>query len=150
MIENFELVSYSRHAHNIPTALNDKIGYYDLTFVLSGELSYVIDGVPITVSDGDVILIPKGSSRIRLQGHDVCKYFSINFKSSLDSPLPVYMKACLNGEVFSFWNLIYQTAKGNSNYKESLIKDLVDALLITLKERQEKKNENRHITKIKN
>lgn len=149
MLENFELISYSRHLHAKPVALKDTIPYYDLTFLLNGKLDYVIDGVRYSLSDGDVIFIPRGAARVRMAGADICKYFSLNFNAKIEKNLPLYMKGYFNSDVFAFWNLLYQVTKGDSSYKKELMRGLVDGLLITLFEMHERQNENRHVFKIK-
>ena len=149
MLENFEIVSYSRHLHCKPCPLDDKIRYYDLTFLMNGKMEYTVNGVSYSLSDGDIILIPRGSTRVRVGSEETCKYFSINFIADIKRELPIYMKGFLASDVFAFWNLLYQITKSDSEHKEELIRDVLSALLLTIYEAHERRNENRHILKIK-
>ena len=112
-------------------------------------MNYVIDGVEYNLMGGDVILIPRGAMRVRHNGENICKYFSINFIADFDKSLPIYMKGYLGTDVFAFWNLLHQVTNSTSDYKKELASDLLDGLLITLYETHERRNENRHIVKIK-
>ena len=67
--------------------LNDKkLSYWDLTVVYSGELIYTVDGTKYTVGKNDVILIPKGSVRIREAGQKA-RYVIFNFTALDDAAL---------------------------------------------------------------
>jgi len=80
--------------------LNDKIRYWDLTVVLSGQLVYSINGVIYNVCKNDVILIPRLSERIREAGQKA-KYVSFNFTvlNDLELPRDVYYPNALNDEM---------------------------------------------------
>lgn len=43
--------------------IRHRIGFHDLTFVVSGESTYIVDGVKYELEAGDVIYIPMGSYR---------------------------------------------------------------------------------------
>ena len=60
-------ISYARHNLAIPaTALQPiMLSYYDLTVVLGGTLTYVIEGKEVVLGSGDAILMPPGTVRVR-------------------------------------------------------------------------------------
>ena len=80
--------------------LDDMIRYWDLTVVLSGELSYSINGESYTVRKNDVILIPSFSDRIR-KGGQRARYISFNFTvlDGVELPRDVYYPNALNDEM---------------------------------------------------
>lgn len=87
--------------------LNDKkLSYWDLTVVYSGELIYTVDGTKYTVGKNDVILIPKGSVRIREAGQKA-RYVIFNFTALDDAALPrdVYYPEALNDEMKSMLSI---------------------------------------------
>ncbi|MEN6312811.1 MAG: AraC family transcriptional regulator [Clostridiaceae bacterium] len=75
------------------------ISFHDLTWVLSGESTYFIDGVPYHLTGGDVVYIPKGSMReafTSVQNPMHC--YAFNFQCRIDGtdcrklPFPLKFK----------------------------------------------------------
>ena len=61
------------------------ISFHDLTWVLSGESTYLIDGVPYHLSGGDVVYIPRGSVREAFtSAQDPMHCYAFNFQSGTD------------------------------------------------------------------
>ena len=56
-----------------------KISYYDLTFVLSGSMTYTLNGKKILMQKNDAVLFRPGDSRGRLTGTESVSYVSFNF-----------------------------------------------------------------------
>ena len=56
------------------------IEYYDLTFVLKGSLTYIINGERCVINENDAILLKPGTARERLGGTEEVKYVSFNFQ----------------------------------------------------------------------
>lgn len=83
----------------IPTHV---IPYWELTFVLKGNLIYTIDGTEYTVEKDDVLLVPSGSHRIRQPG-TCADYISFNFRidPSIALPRDVLYKKTLIREIKS-------------------------------------------------
>ncbi|MDO4608777.1 MAG: AraC family transcriptional regulator [Clostridia bacterium] len=97
MINNFRL-RLVNHNTRFNTPLDDVTFYYDFTFVLSGELVYIFDDVPYTISAGSAIFLPPGSRRIRnpiIKNVDTLDYFSINFFTDETFDLPKIMYECV-------------------------------------------------------
>ncbi|MDI6618326.1 MAG: AraC family transcriptional regulator [Clostridiales bacterium] len=76
-----------------------RILFHDLTYIYSGRATYVINGVPYHVKDGDLIYIPAGCTRgAYAEGKDPMCCFTFNFQCSLHSgeqvnlPLPFTSK----------------------------------------------------------
>lgn len=68
-----------------PTVLT----YVDITYVLSGEISYYINGKAVTVKAGNAIVFPQGSTRQRLEGREPVFYVSFNVQVPEDFNLGV-------------------------------------------------------------
>ncbi len=63
--------------------------YVDVTYVLSGEISYRFNGNPVTAKAGDAIVFPRGCIRQRLCGTAPAYYVSFNVKVPDDFDLGV-------------------------------------------------------------
>lgn len=53
--------------------------YYDLTFVVKGRLTYIIDGKTIVLNKNDAMLLRPGTSRKRITDDSFVSYVSFNF-----------------------------------------------------------------------
>ena len=79
-----------------------EIGYYDFTFVLSGEMTYLANGEKLVLRDHDAILLPPGTHRERLEGQAPVRYVSFNFlplEGCGAETLPVYIKGGITQEM---------------------------------------------------
>lgn len=85
---------YIRHNRGTPAPAiaESTIVYYDLTVLLEGTLSYRIDGNPLTLCAGDVLLLKKGALRAREAGTERADYISFNFYTDTPPHLPVVMR----------------------------------------------------------
>lgn len=75
--------------------------YYDLTFVLDGSLTYVLDGKTCMLQKNDAMLVPPGTIRQRLAGTSPVSYVSFNFHAKDPAVLPkeVHMKNAISPAV---------------------------------------------------
>ncbi len=71
------ICTHKKLPNHIP--LNDTPSYYDLTFVFSGTMTYIINGEEVVLETGDAIFIRPGEHRQRLPVNNRIHYFSINF-----------------------------------------------------------------------
>ena len=56
-----------------------RIDYYDLTFVLEGEMVYYQNGERIALSKNDILFLPPGAVRAREESDGTVHYVSFNF-----------------------------------------------------------------------
>lgn len=68
------------HFNNkVPTALSPLVLHaMDITFLVSGTLSYTLEGENIVLNAGDAIVMPPGSTRERFAGTELALYASFN------------------------------------------------------------------------
>ena len=92
---------YVRHnlSGKAPYIPPSNIAYYDLTVLLSGKLEYTIDGKGIVLESGDMIFIPAGSSRTRLESETEADYISFNFTTSSEFKIPLQLKNITRSEI---------------------------------------------------
>lgn len=77
--DNMEFIRLCfRHEKYVAELPPTVLTYVDVTYVLSGEMSYYINGVPVIVKAGSAIVFPQGSTRQRLAGKDPAFYASFN------------------------------------------------------------------------
>ena len=74
------------------------VHYHELTVVLKGELSYVINNKDILVKAGDCLYLKPGMVRQRTKD-DQAEYLSFNFYSVRDFQLPTYFADALSAEI---------------------------------------------------
>ena len=75
--------------------------FYDLTFVLSGSMTYRADGVTYTLRKNDAIFLPPGTLRSRQEGTEPVRYVSFNFHMSAHTEIsfPPYLPNCVSGDI---------------------------------------------------
>ncbi len=94
-------VFYYRHnkANEKPhDVIERKISFNELTFVLRGELNYVIDGKKLKVEENACVFVSSGSYRQR-EKTDFCEYVSFNFYTPLAYKLPKILPNCISDEI---------------------------------------------------
>ena len=92
---------YVRHnlSGKAPRIPASTINYYDLTVLLTGRLEYAIDGKEIALESGDMIFIPPGSVRSRLESEPRVDYISFNFTSSDEFNIPLVLNNIARSEI---------------------------------------------------
>ncbi len=126
-------VRYFTHNYWGDYAFDDFPNYYDLTFVLSGSLSYLIDGRMTEIAPGNAVLYLPGSHRVcgrttQLQ----TEYVSINFFAEECPQFSQKIVDCLTAEVQRLLHLLEATSENRTPfqpYKQSLFVELILAVL---------------------
>ena len=89
--------------HNIsgkaPYIPPSNITYCDLTVLLGGRLEYTINGEKIVLESGDMIFIPSGSTRSRLESEEQADYISFNFTTRDEFKIPLVLKNAVRSEI---------------------------------------------------
>ena len=109
------------------------IKVHELTFLISGEMTYYVDDVRCDMSSGDIVYVPAGSVRQR-EIKDVSNdYISVNFHSTEALPIEYLSKNCINNELKMLLNCIesmYSLRMSESSKKK--ICHLLEALTIQI------------------
>ena len=92
---------YVRHNRggSVSAIADAPILYYDLTVVLEGTLSYHMDGEPLLLSAGDVVLFKKGMRRARTASPQRADYISFNFYTDQPLAIPAVMRGAARHEI---------------------------------------------------
>ena len=140
-MKNLKLI-YSRHnlttpAPHIPHQISP---YCELTLVIKGQLDYLVDGVTVSLGDGDAVFIKTGQQRARKKHDTVCDYVSFNFETQDVINLPSLIKSAVHSEELL---LVAALDKMNSRYfpnNEEKIGHLVGCLLALMEDRIKMQN----------
>ncbi|MDY3928404.1 MAG: AraC family transcriptional regulator [Clostridia bacterium] len=127
-----------------------KIGFYDLTFVLKGSMTYIIDDEEYVMEKNDAIFIRPGSLRKRLAGTKPVSYVSFNFEifSEADIPLEVFMKNSIGNDIRSLLSTFSQVHISPLYHSEEKIMNLLNYILFELLDVIDCKKNNVHVAKI--
>lgn len=148
MAESFSLRFFSFTAHAPAPALNDRIGYHDLTLCLSGKMEYFIDGTAYVLTKGDCLYMPPGSRRIRIGSNSPTSYASINLFGQLEEPLPTtFFPQYLSSQIMQILELIRMA---HSTHCDAKVLYLSQYLLCDLQEICRRSQENPIVLTIKN
>lgn len=121
------------------------IPYYDLTMVISGELSYWANGEHLVCNSSDVLLIPPGTTRSR----DFCPgevhYISFNFYTEQRFDLPMFIPSAFTHEIRSLFKAFTPPSILYSERTAAKASHIVGYILETLIENNQKTSQNPHI-----
>lgn len=134
--EKFRIRVYSHNESSDYTPLDDFLNYYDLTFVLSGSLCYLIDGKMTDVTAGNAVFYSPGSHRIRTNvEHMTAEYFSINFFTEETFPdFPQQIVSCQTPEIRRLLRMFEDMSKTHTDFRPHKQSLLLECILITLQE----------------
>lgn len=121
------------------------IGYYDLTLVLSGELSYRINGEHTLLQAGDILCLPPHTLRSRDASPKEAHYISFNFTAEKDPGLPTVLRDAVTPEIRSLFKVFTPTLISYLNGDVTKAAYVLGYLLETLKDDQQKAHGNPHI-----
>lgn len=95
---DMNLVYYGHYKRIPPKLKRGSLTSHELTFVISGEMIYIVDGVRYLLGDKSAVFIPAQTVRERLISECECDYISFNFNS--DPPkLPTVIGNAQHSEI---------------------------------------------------
>lgn len=141
---------YYRHnqyhqMHGIP---ENKINFYELTILLSGEMSYGADGDTVSLKAGDAVFLTPNTVRSREEIRDV-DYVSFNFYTDEPIALPRYIENCATQivkQMLLVCDLIHQSTVG---FKDERYIHLLQCILKQLETQLLARSENPLVLQIK-
>jgi AraC-like DNA-binding protein len=146
-----ELIHFCNISKPSSNALNaERLYYYDLTFVLSGSLEYVIDGRIVTVCKNDCIFLKPDSVRARNKSPIPVSYVSFNFllPEGCDIDLPVFSKNVINTDIKSMISVFAQNHISPNFHSSEKCISILNYIIYELLDNTELKSQNPHIRKM--
>lgn len=149
-MNDFELIYYRHNLNPENTYIQkNKIGFNELTFVIGGELEYMVNGTPVKLNEKDVVFIKSGSFRERIKAKGPVDYVSINFRTNENLDLPVYIKGGLTREIMMLFAFCDETSKNAYLNSYKILGPINKSVLEILKKNLLIKSENILTVKVK-
>ncbi len=123
------------------------IQYYDLTMILSGELSYWVDQKQVILKSGDILLLPPGTLRARDLCTNEVHYISFNFHTDRRFDLPLFMRSAVTTEIRSLFKAFTPSHLSNTERGKEKAAYIVGYILEVLMVANQQASHNTHIQK---
>ena len=127
-----------------------RIGYYDFTFVLEGELIYHVNGERIHLQKNDAVFLPPGTMRKREAGAAPVRYVSFNFllRDGQALSFPIYQKGCITSEMaVAVLNFPTEHVVPNTQSRAKCL-CLLNYLLYCMLDTEQSMTQNEHVIKM--
>ena len=126
------------------------INYYDLTFVIKGELTYIINGKKYLLEENDAILLPPGTLRQRLKGKAPAKYVSFNFHTFDDTILPqkIFMKNIITYDILKIISFCSHNHISHQYRSKEKLTNILNYILLEMQNILDIESNNPHVIKI--
>ena len=128
-------ICYLSHRDTVPFALCEELMLdTDITYMHNGSADYRVDGKKITVYAGQVLFVPKGCRRERIEGKEKATYTSIIIKHNCDMPvnLPTVINSADTYDIKFCIDRITELYMSSELYSEEKIDSLVKYLFYSL------------------
>jgi RNase P subunit RPR2 len=146
-----ELLHYCNVNLKSVTAIESlPINYYDLTFVLKGRITYIVNKKEYVLSENDAVLIPPGALRERLPSKESVKYVSFNFTVNEGAELPssVYLEGIISHDIRSLCQIFSATHISDIYSTREKAMNLLNYILLELNDAVQLESNNKHIIDI--
>ena len=135
--ENTEILIFNSHKRkSVPALKKIKNVCTDVTFCIEGKMEYIVDGASVTLLKGDVIIMPKGCVRERLNTEEYNDYASFNvlFPDGYCEELFGVFRSVINSDILLLINLFSRSFTSDGAYKKLKCRELFACLYYTLAE----------------
>ncbi len=146
-----ELIYYRNHFRTSSFFLPEEtIDYYDLTFVISGELTYKINGETYVLKKNDLLFLSPGTVRSREASASHVQYVSFNFTllPNVSLNLPMLIRNYASPDIKKLFALFPTYKVSSYHYTKSKIIHLLNYICCDLLDFVALKSDNAHILKI--
>ncbi len=124
--------------------------FYDLTFVLSGSMTYIVGGETVVLNKNDAVFIPPGVLNSRLKGSVPVHYVSFNFfpQEGFVAPFKTYMPSCITSDIRQLIQAFPQSHLSPYYHAEEKLLCILGYILYELMDFSEMQSTNEHIIAI--
>lgn len=154
-MENNNFVSKIVHYSNVSTKACEameptNIFYYDLTLVLEGSMTYVINNKTIIIKKNGAMFLPPDTLRERIGNNTPTKYISFNFLITPNTELPfdTLMPNCVTSTIKKLLAVYPYTTVLRPFYSYGKIANILNLVLAELCEVSALGSSNEHIINI--
>ncbi len=129
---------------------HETINYYDFTFVLKGEMTYIVNGIEYTLKENDAILIPPCAVRHRVESFEPIRYVSYNFTVHDGAKMPnkIYLKDIISHNIRNIVTAFSSTHISDLYATREKVMNLLNYILLEINDILGFESNNRHIIEI--
>ena len=109
-----------------------EIKFNELTFLFSGEMTYIVNGVEHVITSGDIIYVASDSIRQRDIGDVPNDYLSINFHSDTPLEFDTVLKNCINNEIKLLLSYFESAYSSPSTDRQTKLKLALETLILQI------------------
>lgn len=126
------------------------IDFYDLTFVLEGSMTYIVNNKRYILNSNDAIFLPPKTCRLREQGNSYVNYASFNFQLSAEANLSfdIFMQKCLTSNLKRLLSLYQEAHISDSPNSRAKCECLLNYILFELSDAVAENSRNAHVAKM--
>ena len=126
------------------------IDYYDLTFVISGSMTYVADNEIFVLKKNDAIFLKPGTLRERYEGNEPVKYVSFNFKAmpNVELEFDKYLPNCISSDIKKIVSAFPQSHLSPYYHSKEKVGCILNYILFELLDVVSLKSNNPYVLKV--
>lgn len=126
------------------------VNYYDLTFVLEGEIVFIAEGKTFVVKKNDAILLPPNRKHQRIEGKTPVKYVSFNFTKNKEAVFPrdVFLPGVISSEIRKLIGAYPHTHLSPYYHAKEKAANILNYILLEILSEESPRSNNEHIDRI--
>lgn len=147
----YNLIYFSNRSVSCCDEIDEKIiFYYDLTFVLEGTMTYVIDNKTYIINKNEALFLKPGASRKRIANNKPTRYVSFNFEMPAYTSLEfdTVITHAVTSTIKKLLTIYPFVTIQSSFHSKEKITNILNCILYELIDLTEIKSSNEHVIKI--